>query len=646
MATKAKFKMRVNNKWVEYDFGGTVDLSNYVTLTALNTQIETLQDIIKNTYATTQDLNRISTTIASSFLTKDDASKTYATIETTNNITSSLNGIAVALATNTYGFAKTSSVGQANGIAPLDATGKIASSYLPSYVDDVLEYTNRGSFPTTGETGKIYINISDGRTYRWSGSTYSEISASLALGETSSTAYAGDKGKANADAIAAIIDGSQYVQNAVDADSAMYATEAGSVAWAHVTGKPSSYYTLPTATSSTLGGVKISNGDVYSVYHADGLAAGMDHYHSNYLTEHQSLSGYATQTWVNTQISNLVNSAPEALNTLGELATALESHEDEYDALLSTVGGKLDKSSVSGTSGYIPKFSGTNSIGNSVISQAASNKTTIGGKLVVNAGADTSSGNCDEGIRVLPASGWAELFLSNDTSTTGTGGWLVARRGSAGTTSGTVGDFTIEYGGWQGNGLTLYANGNRPRWKNNELAYKSDIPTNYVTTDGSAEQTISGNKRFTGNNNIFTGTVAINSILLTREQSAIFLHDEDCQKFLDIFGYDSDHSDNTHGWMYFGNTESGTSLLSKINPTWSSPNGNYDILTSAGGSITGNLYVSNEVETKNVYAANEVYAEGNIVSEGNVRAGDIYFGHDAVHLTYDSSRKAIKFVFA
>ena len=125
----------------------------------------------------------------------------YSTIEKANSLTSSLDEISLALSENTYGFAKTSSVGQASGIAPLDATGKIASSYLPSYVDDVLEYTNRGSFPTTGETGKIYINISDGKTYRWSGSTYVEISASLALGETSSTAYPGDKGAANAIAI-------------------------------------------------------------------------------------------------------------------------------------------------------------------------------------------------------------------------------------------------------------------------------------------------------------------------------------------------------------------------------------------------------------------------------------------------------------
>lgn len=94
--------------------------------------------------------------------------------------------------------------GAVNGVATLGADGKVPSSQLPSYVDDVLEYTNKSSFPTTGETGKIYVDTSTNKTYRWSGTTYVEISASLALGETSSTAYAGDKGKALATQVSAV----------------------------------------------------------------------------------------------------------------------------------------------------------------------------------------------------------------------------------------------------------------------------------------------------------------------------------------------------------------------------------------------------------------------------------------------------------
>ena len=85
--------------------------------------------------------------------------------------------------------------GANNGIAELDSTGKVPSSQLPSYVDDVLEFNSQSNFPSTGETGKIYIAKDTNKTYRWSGTNYVEISTSLALGETSSTAYRGDRGK-------------------------------------------------------------------------------------------------------------------------------------------------------------------------------------------------------------------------------------------------------------------------------------------------------------------------------------------------------------------------------------------------------------------------------------------------------------------
>ena len=104
---------------------------------------------------------------------------------------------------------KRSEMGVAEGVATLDTAGKIPSSQLPSYVDDVLEYTDKSSFPATGETGKIYVDTSTNLSWRWGGTTYVEISPSLALGETSSTAYAGDKGKALADKLAGIESGAQ-----------------------------------------------------------------------------------------------------------------------------------------------------------------------------------------------------------------------------------------------------------------------------------------------------------------------------------------------------------------------------------------------------------------------------------------------------
>ena len=85
--------------------------------------------------------------------------------------------------------------GTANGVAELDANGKVLTSQLPSFVDDVIEAENFAVLPNEGETGKIYVTLDDNKTYRWSGSAYVEISASLALGETDSTAYRGDRGK-------------------------------------------------------------------------------------------------------------------------------------------------------------------------------------------------------------------------------------------------------------------------------------------------------------------------------------------------------------------------------------------------------------------------------------------------------------------
>lgn len=95
--------------------------------------------------------------------------------------------------------------GVAGGVAELDGAGKVLASQLPSFVDDVLEgYLSGGEFygdeahkkVFAQESGKIYVDLPSGKTYRWSGSAYVVISETLALGETSGTAYRGDFGKA------------------------------------------------------------------------------------------------------------------------------------------------------------------------------------------------------------------------------------------------------------------------------------------------------------------------------------------------------------------------------------------------------------------------------------------------------------------
>ena len=125
---------------------------------------------------------------------------------------------------------KRSEMGKADGVATLYSAGKVPASQLPSYVDDVIEgYYSGGKFYTskdssgnysgavTGETGKIYVNLNDNKTYRWSGTAYAVISETLALGETSSTAYAGNKGAANASEIEKIKNGTTVVPKATSA---------------------------------------------------------------------------------------------------------------------------------------------------------------------------------------------------------------------------------------------------------------------------------------------------------------------------------------------------------------------------------------------------------------------------------------------
>ena len=98
--------------------------------------------------------------------------------------------------------------GAINGVASLDENGKIPAAQLPSYVDDIIEgYYYQGAFynevghttAISGESGKIYVDLTEGgarQVYRWSGTSYAAIPIGLALGETASTAYAGDKGAA------------------------------------------------------------------------------------------------------------------------------------------------------------------------------------------------------------------------------------------------------------------------------------------------------------------------------------------------------------------------------------------------------------------------------------------------------------------
>lgn len=110
--------------------------------------------------------------------------------------------------------------GANSGVATLGADGKVPASQLPSFVDDVIEVANYAALPATGEAGKIYVTLDDNKTYRWGGTAYVEVSASIALGETQGTAYEGSKGKALKDAF-----------DAHEADTDIHVTTSDKSAW-------------------------------------------------------------------------------------------------------------------------------------------------------------------------------------------------------------------------------------------------------------------------------------------------------------------------------------------------------------------------------------------------------------------------------
>lgn len=382
--------------------------------------------------------------------------KSSATIRgelTSSNVTSALGFTPISTAVK----------GAKNGLAELDANGKVPTAQLPSYVDDVLEYSAKSSFPSTGETGKIYVSTDDNKTYRWSGSAYVEISASLALGETSSTAYRGDRGKTAYDH-SQITSGNPHgiTKTTVglgNVENKSSATIRGELTKDNVT--TALGYTPPT-TNTTYGVVSTS---------ADGLAPKRDGSTTKYLRADgtwavppDTNTTYTFNGAVSTiKDSNLTASRALISNSSGKVAVSdVTSTELSYlDGVTSNVqtqlNGKLPTGNVSGTANKVPKFTGTNKIGNSNITDDGST-ITLGTKVVLQG----TGSSFNEGLRILPASnGWSEVFYSGDSTIAGNhdGGWLMGRRGAAGVI-GAVGDFTIENNSSEGRGLTLHKNGN------------------------------------------------------------------------------------------------------------------------------------------------------------------------------------------
>lgn len=201
------------------DTSVTAGSANYISSGAVKTYVDGIVESLKSWVEDEVHTYSQEQTFASGIeFTKNELSPIRLTYDSLQELEAQAEKIPV-IAGYFNGDAAKKAIGDKNG-NPIDSTyvkvsqvgvsvasledGKIPQSQLPSYVDDVVEYASLSEFPQTGESGKIYIAIDTGKTYRWSGSQYSEISESIALGYTHSTAYYGDEGKRNADDIASL----------------------------------------------------------------------------------------------------------------------------------------------------------------------------------------------------------------------------------------------------------------------------------------------------------------------------------------------------------------------------------------------------------------------------------------------------------
>lgn len=184
-------KPDVTNEYITKEEFSTI-IQEYSTIENLQNVIEETKEELQQNITNIENTNSELTELIQN---KVDVSvlENYATVSSINNIQSQLDT-------------------KVDIEKILDESGMIKASVLPGFVDDIIEgvlesdgtFTPLVSTSVVKESGKLYVDISTKKTYRWSGSSYILISESLALGLTSGTALEGSIGKELLDRVDAL----------------------------------------------------------------------------------------------------------------------------------------------------------------------------------------------------------------------------------------------------------------------------------------------------------------------------------------------------------------------------------------------------------------------------------------------------------
>ena len=227
------------------------------------------------------------------------------------------------------GLLTSAAVGAANGVAPLDASSLIPSTYLPSYVDDVLEVADVASLPMTGEAGKIYITIDTNATYRWTGSLYVEISSTLSEAEVKSLYEANADTNAFDDAeqakVAAIPPSPQYTDTVYD-DTVIQAAVALNTAKVGITAQQASDITTNNAKVSNVDHPTVETAVPLGAVFTDTVYTHPDSAVSNIVTsDAEVISTLSTNTQGHVTAMTKRSITPANIGALAEGATAVQA---------------------------------------------------------------------------------------------------------------------------------------------------------------------------------------------------------------------------------------------------------------------------------------------------------------------------------